>query len=247
MYKILTYKNGQPVILYRQESNVTLYTIDRGRVYSKGTIFDNVKTDFQIFPNNSVFYISTHNKIVLANLIENRFVIILSMSMVARDHSTAITNVVPIFLNNEVYIFYTIENKEVNSQSIYYINTKTPNKSVLIKANIDIRTSIEFVYSKAHVILISKNNDDISVYYFDCEKKISCLFDTKNNNNCSLNKIEIEKYKKELLNCSEALKEKDAQINQLTSANKELSNQYNDLAQFAGKLQDELRKYRYIN
>ena len=75
MYKILAFKNGQPIILYIENEKVYMYTAARGKIIPKGLLFNDVGRDFDVFSCNKqyVYYISTDNKMKLAVLNRDRF------------------------------------------------------------------------------------------------------------------------------------------------------------------------------
>ena len=56
----------------------------------------------------------------------------------------------------------------------------------------------------------------------------------------------LSKKSNELITAQKLLSEKDSEINDLKATQDHISVQYNELAEYAGKLQDELRKIRYM-
>ena len=228
MYKIMAFNNGQPIILFIESEKVYMYTANGGRIYQKGVIFDDVGKDFDVFTcdNQYVYYISTDNQIKLAMLNQDRFTEFLSIPMEDSKNNVEIVNVSPLMCQNELYIFYCNHNKSTEKYEIYYILSTCPNKSCLID---------NYYYLSSDKKMINIKND------LENSNKIHSL-----NQNIEDLKKALSKKSNELITFQKLLSEKNSEINDLKATQEHISAQYNDLAEYAGKLQDELRKIRYM-
>lgn len=252
MYKIMAFNNGQPIILFMESEKVYMYTANGGRIYQKGIIFDDVRKDFDVFScdNQYIYYISTDNKIKLAMLNQDRFTEFLSIPMEDSKNNVEIVNVSPLMCQNELYIFYCNHNKSTEKYEIYYILSTCPNKSCLIERNIDINTNFDVFSANEKIGLVLNDN----YYYLSADKKMININNNLENSNKihSLNrniedlKKALSKKSNELITVQKLLSEKNSEINDLKATQDHISVQYNELAEYAGKLQDELRKIRYM-
>lgn len=252
MYKILAFENGQPIILYHDKKNVYMYTASRGRILAKGLLFNDVKTDFEVFSgtNQYVYYISTDNKIKLASLRRDRFVEYLSIPMEDNRNNCQIVNVSPLMCENELYIFYCNHNKSDDNYEIYYILSSAPGKSCLIQRNVSYAEDFDVFYSNKKTYIILNNH----YYYLNSEKKISHLdFNHLDDQHTISQKENIEHLKQlisdksnQVLKMQKQLYEKNNEIATLTATQEHITKQYNELADYAGMLQDELRKMKYM-
>ena len=228
MYKILAFENGQPIILFLDSRKVYMYTANSGRIISKGLLFDDVKKDFDIYSckEQYIYYISTDNRIKLAKLNRDRFTEFLSIPMEDKEQNVEIVNVSPLMCQNELYIFYCNHNHIDGKYEIYYILSSSPNKSCLIERNIDTNKGFDVFKADNKLGLVLNDNYSLSQNIEELKKtlseKISQLIDTQRQ-----------------------LYEKNNEIITLKSTQKHITAQYNELAEYAGKLQDELRKIRY--
>lgn len=118
----------------------------------------------------------------------------------------------------DVFIFYEDHN------SLYCIKCSSYNKSSLILKGIS-----QYNVSILEDYILLKIDDVF--YKITSDVKVSKL-------ELNLSKIS------ELEN---KLQEKKKEISSLKATQKNITDQYNELASYAGKLQDELRKHRYIN
>ena len=252
MYKILAFENGQPIILFLDSGKVYMYTASGGKIFSRGLLFNDVGKDFDVFSGKEkyIYYISTDKKIKLAVLNRDHFTEFLSIPMEDQKHNIEIVNVSPLMCQNELYIFYCNHNKEHGKYEIYYILSSFPNKSCLIKRNIDTNKGFD----------VFKANDTIGVvlnsnyYYLNKDKQ---LIDIKNSADSQLEitslEEKIEDLKSALSDKSDKLIEvqkqlcgKENEIGKLKATQKHITEQYNELAEYAGKLQEELRNIRYM-
>lgn len=249
MYKILAFENGQPIILFLDSRKVYMYTANSGRIISKGLLFDDVKKDFDIYSckEQYIYYISTDNRIKLAKLYRDRFTEFLSIPMEDKEQNVEIVNVSPLMCQNELYIFYCNHNHIDGKYEIYYILSSSPNKSCLIERNIDTNKGFDVFKADNKLGLVLNDN----YYYISKDKKMINIssFNDATNNSLSQNIEELKKTLSEkisqLIDTQRQLYEKNNEIITLKSTQKHITAQYNELAEYAGKLQDELRKIRY--
>ena len=252
MYKILAFKNGQPIILYIENEKVYMYTAARGKIIPKGLLFNDVGRDFDVFSCDKqyVYYISTDNKMKLAVLNRDRFTEFLSIPLGDSSHQMEIVNISPLMCQNELYIFYCNHNKSNNKYEIYYILSSCPEKSCLIKRNVS--TNKGFDVFKANEKIGIVLND--SYYYLSTEKKLvstnTSHKDKEKINTLTENINYLKSVISEKSNClidvQNLLSEKENEIQNLEETQENIVKQYNELAEYAGKLQDELRKFRYM-
>ena len=250
MYKILAFENGQPIILFLDSQNVYMYTANGGRIISKGLLFNDVKKDFDVFlcREQYAYYISTDNRIKLARLNRDRFTEFLSIPMEDKEQNVEIVNVSPLMCQNELYIFYCNHNQINGKYEIYYILSSFPNKSCLIERNIDTNKVFDVFKANDNVGLVLNDN----YYYLSKDKRLVGINHSKDDETASLSQ-NIEELKKtlsekssQLIDVQRQLYEKNNEISTLKSTQKHITSQYNELAEYAGKLQEELRKVRYM-
>lgn len=256
MYHILTYNNGQPIILYQENKNVYMYTIDRGRISSKGIVFDDVEKNLCIFtmPVNIVYYISDSNHIKLASLHGERFIEFLSLPLTNSKEDSTIISACPVYYKKELYIFYLTCDFDKSAYSVYYIKSTSASKSTLVANN----------FKKCNCIHITVLNDILYIVLSDLESsQFLCLdenlnvhfllhsddsfSDIKSTYEEQITRItnQLENKEKELSALNKQLSMQKSEIKKLNSTQKYMEAQYNDLADFAGQLQDELRKIMY--
>lgn len=250
MYKILAFDNGQPIILYQNKENVYMYTASSGHIYSKGVLFNDVKQDFDVYEGNKkyLYYISTDNRIKLASLNGNHFMEFLSIPMENKESNSYIVNVSPIMCENELYIFYCSHNLKKDNYEIYYLLCSSPQQTCLIKRDIEKSEDFDVFNSGQKTYIILKND----FYYLSKNGKITTL----NQNSSSDIKVlqeNIHQLKNALSNKSDKLietqkllYEKNNEIFHLQSTKKHIMEQYNELSEYAGKLQEELRSIKFM-
>lgn len=252
MYKILAFENGQPIILFLERQKVYMYTAKSGRIISKGLLFNDVGKDFDVFSCNEkyAYYISTDNKIKLAMLNRDRFTEFLTIPMEDKKHNIEIVNVSPLICQNELYIFYCNHNKNQNDYQIYYILSSSPNKSCLIERNISSNEGFDVFKANDNVGIVLNNN----YYYLSKDKQLinineNCyneLSGTSFGQNIEKLKTSLSEKSSKLIEMQKQLYEKNHEIENLKSAQEHITRQYNELSEYAGKLQEELRKIRYM-
>ena len=250
MYKILAFENGQPIILYHNGEKVYMYTALKGHLHSEGVLFNDVKKDFEIYECDKkyLYYISTDDKIKLASLTGNKFTEFLSIPLNDNENGNTIVNVSPIMCENELYIFYCKHNINTDNYDIYYLICSSPRHTCLIKRNIENNGDFDVLSAKKKTYIILKND----CYYLSKNGRITVL-----NNNASDDMRDsqknIEQLRKSLsekssrlIEAQKKLYEKNIEISNLKSAKNHLTAQYNELSESAGKLQDELRKIKFM-
>lgn len=248
MYKILAFENRQPIILFLDSQNVYMYTARSGRIISKGLLFNDVKKDFDVFSckEKYIYYISTDNKIKLAVLNRDRFTEFLSIPMEDKEHNLEIVNVSPLMCENELYIFYCNHNQGDGKYEIYYILSSSPNKSCLIERNIDTNKGFDVFKANDNIGLVLNSNH----YYLSKDKKLVNISSTsmlsKANDNIEELKTMLSDKSNKLIEVQKQLYDKNNEIKTLKATQDHISKQYNELSEYAGKLQDELRKIRYM-
>lgn len=252
MYKILAFENGQPIILFLDSKKVYMYTANSGRIISKGILFNDVKKDFDVFSckEKYVYYISTDNKIKLAVLNRDRFTEFLSIPMEDKEHNIEIVNVSPLMCQNELYIFYCNHNQNDGKYEIYYILSSSPNKSCLIERNIDTNKGFDVFKANDNIGLVLNSN----YYYLSKEKQLVNINDSSGNSseisslgeNIEELKSVLSDKSNKLIEIQKQLYNKNNEIANLKATQQHITEQYNELAEYAGKLQEELRKMRYM-
>lgn len=225
MYKILTFENGQPFILYGESKKVFMYTISGGRINPAETIFNDVKSNFEAYScnKNYVGYLSTAEQFRLYKNENNLFIEIFTSEKYDVYSQ-------PIIFNNQPIIFYS--NNSISD--IYCFNGESPgNRTLSMSFNSKINKLETFILSDILYLIISGDNYT-HTYQVDCNYKLvnSKRFSSPNNE-------DIDKLKT-------LLEIKDEEIKKYQKTQQYIQVQYNDLADYAGKLQDELRKFRYL-
>lgn len=252
MYKILAFENGQPIILFLDSQKVYMYTANGGRIFSKGLLFNDVKKDFDVFSckEKYVYYISTDNKIKLAVLNRDRFTEFLSIPMEDKEHNVEIVNVSPLMCQNELYIFYCNHNQNDGKYEIYYILSSSPNRSCLIERNIDTNKGFDVFQANDKIGLVLNSNH----YYLSKDKQLIHINGATNaspeisamEKNIAELKSSLSDKSNQLIEIQKQLYDKNNEISNLKATQKHITEQYNELAEYAGKLQEELRKMRYM-
>lgn len=248
MYNILTFDNGQPFILYQEGKKIYMYTIARGRITAKGLLFNDLEGGFQVFQctPTKIYYISTDNKLKIYSLSNQHFTEVIAIPL--KNDAFIIKQLSPILFNNTIYIFYLNTNLKNDTTNLYYIScsgsnssafgtsmsdvssASTPTGSVLLKENIDPSDILCAFLANNKIILSFENKTTTHFYYFDENENLI------NVNNISKSIIEATSIPDEDIN---------AEISRLNDSLNELSSQYNELSEYAGTLQEELRKARY--
>lgn len=256
MYHILTYNNGQPIILYQENKNVYMYTIDRGRISSKGIVFDDVAKNLCIFttPVNIVYYISDSGHIKLASLHGERFIEFLSLPLTNPEEDSTIISACPVSYKKELYIFYLTRGFDKNTYSVYYVKSTSASKSTLIADNLKKCNCIHTTVLNDILYIVLSDLDSSQFLCLDEGLNVHSLLhsddafsDMKSTYEEQITRItkQLEDKEKELSALNKQLSAQKSEIKKLNSTQKYMEAQYNDLADFAGQLQDELRKIMY--
>lgn len=255
-YQILTLNSGQPLILYQESEKVYMYTIYSGRIQSHGTVFDDVSGKIMLISKDShyVCYISTQGRLRLYMLKDMRFVELLSLQGGTSEHREFFKSVLYPF-QNRILLFYMIHNLEDSSNSLFYIDLDSLQKSSLVYQGNYSFTDFEVSTLHNHLIININLKDNWDFLLLDANLELIPLEKT----NYYMTHTS-SKYEKQIISLEESLSDaqkkhsalekelyaKNNEILSLKSTQKHIANQYNELAEFAGKLQEELRKVRYL-
>lgn len=232
MYNILTFDNGQPFILYRENEKIYLYTIARGRIGAKGILFNNVGKDFQIFKGtpDRVYYISTSDELKVSSLYKQHFVELISIPLENKEDHTMMKDLSPVVFHDDLYIFYLCHNFSDHSTTLRYLSSSSLEQSILLKDNIDSADTLSAFSANNKIFLTLENKSTTHFYYFDSTSNLIAI----NNEQKMISKdvhLSEEKSKAEIAKLDDALKR--------------LTAQYNELSEYAGKLQEDLRKAKF--
>lgn len=198
----------------------------------KGLLFSDVKSDFSVFPGPPfrICYLSTSNAFRLVTLYQQRFVETLSLSLTGQKSGKTICNLSPLLHHGDVYIFYLEQNHAEQTAALCCLNTSSPADSIKqIKNGLHFHETLH-VFTDGDRMIINLVHEKNSVFYYLSEDftLIPSGFHNVPSENTS---IDVHKFQQE----TETLR------NSLTR----LTCQYDELSEYAGKLQDELRKTRY--
>lgn len=256
MYNILTFDNGQPFILYQEGKKIYMYTIARGRITAKGLLFNDVEDNLHVFQCTpaKIYYISTDNRLKIYSLSNQHFTEVISMPL--KSDAFIIRQLSPVLFNNILYVFFLNTSLKDDTTNLYYIScfgsnssasvasmsgasgtstsgvsgTFTPTGSVLLKENIDPSDIICTFWANNKIFLSFENKTTTHFYYFDENKNL----------------INVNSEPKSIIEATSIPDEEiNSEISRLNDSLNELSAQYNELSEYAGTLQEELRKARY--
>lgn len=230
MYNILTFENGQPLILYREKEKIYMYTISRGKVTSRGILFNNVGNDFKVYESTpyKISYISTDDNFKIYTLYHQHFIEEVSLSL--KNHNSIIKHFSSVLYNKELYIFYLSKNLADNKTQLYYIISSTPAKSNLLKEDMDSYDRLCAFLANDKIYLALDCQSTTQFYYFDSENNLVNIFPQKS-------------FIIETTSVSDG--ENLAELHRLNDSLKELTSQYDELYEYTEKLQHELRMARY--
>ncbi|MCR5736484.1 MAG: hypothetical protein K6G64_02400 [Eubacterium sp.] len=249
-YQILTLSSGQPLILYQENEKVYMYTVYSGRIQSHGIVFDDVsgKLSLQSGEVNYVSYISTHGRLRLYHLKDMRFLELLSLSNDAEEYREFLHCRLHSF-QAKVFLFYSVHNPEDSSNALFYVSMDSLQKSALLyQGNYSFQgfslmnlpnAMLIAVFSKEQTTYFEMDSS-LQIRPFQNTVSPSSTIDSK-----TLEK-ELQKQKQHCEALQQELYQKNNEILALKSTQKHITEQYNDLADFSGKLQEELRKVRYL-
>lgn len=226
MYHIIELENGQPMIFEQSARQIKSYLIANGRVFSKGYVFKDFKKDFNVYSVNSplVSYYSVDNSFVLTQVTQNNFQEVLCLK----------TSCATLVFNNKLYVFYL-------DNSLMGVCSDNLTEKHCIVENISGSNHISaFVHNNC--IFVTTNN---TLYEIDlnfnvvCKQEINLSLNNLPNNNTTNN------YKAyNASSTSNSYKELVYNYNILKRDVEKLNNKYNELSNYVGSMQEQIRRLR---
>ena len=226
MYHIIELENGQPMIFEQSARQIKSYLIANGRVFSKGYVFKDFKKDFNVYSVNSplVSYYSVDNSFVLTQVTQNNFQEVLCLK----------TSCATLVFNNKLYVFYL-------DNSLMGVCSDNLTEKHCIVENISSSNHISaFVHNNC--IFVTTDN---TIYEIDlnfnvvCKQEINLSLNNMTNNNTTNN------YKAyNASSTSNSYKELVYNYNILKRDVEKLNNKYNELSNYVGSMQEQIRRLR---
>lgn len=226
MYHIIELENGQPMIFEQSARQIKSYLIANGRVFSKGYVFKDFKKDFNVYSVNSplVSYYSVDNSFVLTQVTQNSFQEVLCLK----------TSCATLVFNNKLYVFYL-------DNSLMGVCSDNLTEKHCIVENISGSNHISaFVHNNC--IFVTTDN---ALYEIDlnfnvvCKQEINLSLNNLPNNNTTNN------YKAyNASSTSNSYKELVYNYNILKRDVEKLNNKYNELSNYVGSIQEQIRRLR---
>lgn len=226
MYHIIELENGQPMIFEQSARQIKSYLIANGRVFSKGYVFKDFKKDFNVYLVNSplVSYYSVDNSFVLTQVTQNSFQEVLCLK----------TSCATLVFNNKLYVFYL-------DNSLMGVCSDNLTEKHCIVENISSSNHISaFVHNNC--IFVTTDN---TIYEIDlnfnvvCKQEINLSLNNLPNNNTTNN------YKTyNASSTSNSYKELVYNYNILKRDVEKLNNKYNELSNYVGSMQEQIRRLR---
>lgn len=226
MYHIIELENGQPMIFEQSARQIKSYLIANGRVFSKGYVFKDFKKDFNVYSVNSplVSYYSVDNSFVLTQVTQNSFQEVLCLK----------TSCATLVFNNKLYVFYL-------DNSLMGVCSDNLTEKHCIVENISSSNHISaFVHNNC--IFVTTDN---TIYEIDlnfnvvCKQEINLSLNNLPNNNTTNN------YKAyNASSNSNSYKELVYNYNILKRDVEKLTNKYNELSNYVGSMQEQIRRLR---
>ena len=226
MYHIIELENGQPMIFEQSARQIKSYLIANGRVFSKGYVFKDFKKDFNVYSVNSplVSYYSVDNSFVLTQVTQNNFQEVLCLK----------TSCATLVFNNKLYVFYL-------DNSLMGVCSDNLTEKHCIVENISGSNHISaFVHNNC--IFVTTDN---TLYEIDlnfnvvCKQEINLSLNNLPNNNTTNNyKAYNASYN------SNSYKELVYNYNILKRDVEKLNNKYNELSNYVGSMQEQIRRLR---
>lgn len=226
MYHIIELENGQPMIFEQSARQIKSYLIANGRVFSKGYVFKDFKKDFNVYSVNSplVSYYSVDNSFVLTQVTQNSFQEVLCLK----------TSCATLVFNNKLYVFYL-------DNSLMGVCSDNLTEKHCIVENISSSNHISaFVHNNC--IFVTTDN---TIYEIDlnfnvvCKQEINLSLNNLPNNNTTNN------YKAyNASSTSNSYKELVYNYNILKRDVEKLNNKYNELSNYVGSMQEQIRRLR---
>ena len=223
MYHIIELENGQPMIFEQSARQIKSYLIANGRVFSKGYVFKDFKKDFNVYSVNSplVSYYSVDNSFVLTQVTQNSFQEVLCLK----------TSCATLVFNNKFYL----------DNSLMGVCSDNLTEKHCIVENISSANHISaFVHNNC--IFVTTDN---TIYEIDlnfnvvCKQEINLSLNNLPNNNTTNN------YKAyNASSNSNSYKELVYNYNILKRDVEKLNNKYNELSNYVGSIQEQIRRLR---
>lgn len=224
MYHIIELENGQPMIFEQSARQIKSYLIANGRVFSKGYVFKDFKKDFNVYSVNSplVSYYSVDNSFVLTQVTQNSFQEVLCLK----------TSCATLVFNNKLYVFYLD-----NSLMGVYSDNLTEKHCI-----------VDNISSSNHISAFVHNNcifvtTDNTIYEIDLNFNVVCKQEINLSLNNMTNSNTTNNYKSYTSN-SNSYKELVYNYNILKRDVEKLNNKYNELSNYVGSMQEQIRRLR---
>ena len=224
MYHIIELENGQPMIFEQSARQIKSYLIANGRVFSKGYVFKDFKKDFNVYSVNSplVSYYSVDNSFVLTQVTQNSFQEVLCLK----------TSCATLVFNNKLHVFYL-------DNSLMGVCSDNLTEKHCIVDNISSSNHISaFVHNNC--IFVTTDN---TIYEIDLNFNVVCKQEINLSLNNMTNSNTTNNYKSYTSN-SNSYKELVYNYNILKRDVEKLNNKYNELSNYVGSMQEQIRRLR---
>ena len=224
MYHIIELENGQPMIFEQSARQIKSYLIANGRVFSKGYVFKDFKKDFNVYSVNSplVSYYSVDNSFVLTQVTQNSF----------QEVHCLKTSCATLVFNNKLYVFYL-------DNSLMGVCSDNLTEKHCIVDNISSSNHISaFVHNNC--IFVTTDN---TIYEIDLNFNVVCKQEINLSLNNMTNSNTTNNYKSYTSN-SNSYKELVYNYNILKRDVEKLNNKYNELSNYVGSMQEQIRRLR---
>lgn len=226
MYHIIELENGQPMIFEQSARQIKSYLIANGRVFSKGYVFKDFKKDFNVYSVNSplVSYYSVDNSFVLTQVTQNSFQEVLCLK----------TSCATLVFNNKLYVFYL-------DNSLMGVCSDNLTEKHCIVENISSSNHISaFVHNNC--IFVTTDN---ALYKIDLNFNVVCKQEINLSLNNMTNSNTTNNYKAyNASSTSNSYKELVYNYNILKRDVEKLNNKYNELSNYVGSMQEQIRRLR---
>jgi len=226
MYHIIELENGQPMIFEQSARQIKSYLIANGRVFSKGYVFKDFKKDFNVYSVNSplVSYYSVDNSFVLTQVTQNSFQEVLCLK----------TSCATLVVNNKLYVFYL-------DNSLMGVCSDNLTEKHCIVENISGSNHISaFVHNNC--IFVTTDN---ALYEIDLNFNVVCKQEINLSLNNMTNSNTTNNYKAyNASSTSNSYKELVYNYNILKRDVEKLNNKYNELSNYVGSMQEQIRRLR---
>lgn len=226
MHHIIELENGQPMIFEQSARQIKSYLIANGRVFSKGYVFKDFKKDFNVYSVNSplVSYYSVDNSFVLTQVTQNSFQEVLCLK----------TSCATLVFNNKLYVFYL-------DNSLMGVCSDNLTEKHCIVENISSSNHISaFVHNNC--IFVTTDN---ALYEIDLNFNVVCKQEINLSLNNMTNSNTTNNYKAyNASSNSNSYKELVYNYNILKRDVEKLNNKYNELSNYVGSMQEQIRRLR---